>query len=199
MKETLISLTICLLSTFSLAQNMERESFDSNIQEVLKNRFNGGFDAFARFFYSQVKYPAEARAECRVGQLLVEVNLSSQGDIIEVQFLNELGKGIEDEVKVILERTKGQWTAASDEAVLRFSIAFNMGKYQINGDLNVIAYSATRLGNECEGDAYYEDKLQKALESGKTEKAAGYCEELLRRYPFSKEYRRIYKELTTSD
>ena len=54
MKETLISLTICLLSTFSLAQNMERESFDSNIQEVLKNRFNGGFDAFARFFYSQV-------------------------------------------------------------------------------------------------------------------------------------------------
>lgn len=195
MKKLLLLLAIFMASNFSFAQSESDKNFESNLKPVLQSRFKGEETAFLQLFYSAVKYPAEARSSCRVGKLLVEVVISEKGEI-QVRFKNHLGKGLEDAILSVLDKTSGHWLVSESPAVLRFTVAFNMDKVSgISGDLNVMAYGTAKGGSGCGENADYEELLEKAIKKGKTDKALEYAEELLRRDPFSAEYNRIYSEL----
>ncbi|MBI1228007.1 MAG: hypothetical protein GC192_22435 [Bacteroidetes bacterium] len=171
-------------------------SFVSNFDAVLEEHFEGGVKGLLQHFYSTVKYPSDARMHCRSGQLLVKATVSPQGAIQSVQFLNKLGNGIEEEMESVLKGTAGKWKSSSGIVELFFSIGFELeGIAKVNGDMKVVAYGSGAHGEGCESTEDIELKMNKAIGKGKTEKAAEYCEELLRRDPFSPAYNKAYKTL----
>lgn len=146
-----------------------------------------------------MKYPADARTHCRSGQLLVKVMVSPQGAVQAVTFLNMLGYGIEEEVTSVLMATAGKWNTATESADLLFSIGFELdGIAKINGDMKINAYGSGAHGGGCESTEELEAQMDKAIKKGKKDKAMAYCEELLRRNPFSVEYANAYNELKDS-
>lgn len=163
---------------------------------MLEERFVGGADAFLRHFFEKVHYPADAREHCRSGQLLVKVTVSPKGEIQAIQFLNKLGNGIEEEVETTIKATNGKWKTSPESSDLYFPIGFQLeGVAVVNGDLKVVAYGSGAHGGGCESTPAIEAKMDKAIKKGKKDKAIEYCEELLRRNPFSAEYIKAYNVL----
>ena len=64
-----------------------------------------------RFFIEEmiktIKYPNQARTNCRVGQLKTRIVLTETGELEKIEFLNELGSGIEETVEKAIKKTKG--------------------------------------------------------------------------------------------
>ncbi|MCU0347704.1 MAG: energy transducer TonB [Saprospiraceae bacterium] len=196
MRNRILVFTFFLFSFTTAFSQPADTSFVSNFEVVLEERFEGGFQGFLRHFYQLVKYPQAARSNCRTGQLLVAVKISSDGAIQGVSFLNKLGFGIEEEVERVIKTSAGKWKTATNEADLFFSIAFIMeGVAELNGDMKIIAYGGGTSGGVCESTQDIETKMDNALKKGKKDKAMEYCEELLRRYPFSSLYIKAYSEL----
>lgn len=196
MKKYIGLLAIFMAGNFCMAQKNLPENFESNLAEVLENRFNGGSKPFFQLVYGNIKYPGEARAACRLGQLLVTLSISEQGHIENIQYLNELDYGLEEEVKRVLELTAGRWLPSENSSALYFSVGFHIERTaDIKGDLKVTAYGLSGGDKSCENNQSIEEKLHKAIKKKQSEKALEYCEELLRRDPLSTEYRKIYAEL----
>jgi len=170
--------------------------FTSNFETVLPAHFVGGIDGFLRHFFEKVKYPADARLNCRSGQLLIKVTVSPKGEVQAVAFLNQLGYGIEEEVESVLKASDGKWNPSSEGAVLFFTIGFELEDVaKIKGDMKINAYGSGAHGDGCETTKVIEKQLDKAIMKGKKGKAMAYCEELLRRYPFSAEYTQMYNKV----
>jgi len=196
---TILLSLLLLPCTTAFSQNTATTGFVSNFDTVLAERFVGGEDGFLRHFYEKIRYPSEARKNCRLGQLLAKVTVSPEGEIQAIQFLNKLGNGIEQSVETVLQATAGKWNTSNESTDIFFSIAFMLDNVaEIAGDMKVVAYGGSPNGGDCEGTEQIEAQLSKALKKGKQAKAIECYEELLRRYPLSEEYLKAYNDLMGS-
>lgn len=189
-----ISIFISCLILFikiSFSQTHQTELFIPNYLELTEKRFIGGKDGFLKHFYLNIKYPGTAREKHRVGQLLINLTISPNGELKEIKYLNHLGEGIEEAVSDVLSKTKGQWIATTEESSINFSVAFQMGDDpEIEGDIKVVAYG----NGDCLSNKEVELKFYKAMKKNKRKIAMELCEELIRRNPFSGEYKKMYAD-----
>ena len=108
------TLFIGLLSFYTLyisAQNKTQEQIDSVAYQALDQRYEGGQKAFFKYFAQNLRFPQDARFNCRLGTLLISLKIRPTGGIDSLHFTNalQLGMGIEDEVIRCLIGTKGKW------------------------------------------------------------------------------------------
>ena len=108
------TLLIGLLSFYTLyisAQKETQDQIDSVAFQALDQRYEGGQKAFFKYFGQNVRFPQDARFNCRLGTLLISLKIRPTGGIDSLHFTNalQLGMGIEDEVIRCLIGTKGKW------------------------------------------------------------------------------------------
>ena len=193
------TLLIGLLSFYTLyiyAQNETQEQLDSITYKALDQRYEGGQKAFFKYFGQNVRFPQDARFNCRLGTLLISLKIRPTGSIDSLHFTNdlELGMGIEDDVIRCLIGTKGKWIKTDDYTTLNFSIAYCMeeDKERPKASMLVVGYGSP---SHC---PTYQDNV-KAFEKAKKKKnykeAIALCEDLLRRRPLSEVYKKELAEL----
>lgn len=91
---------------------MEREKKDKDF--VHQPEYPGGPKAMSQFIYSQLHYPPEALAAGVEGRVIVDCDISDQGEVVATRVLKGLGHGCDEEaVRVVrllrfrVKRTRG--------------------------------------------------------------------------------------------
>ena len=185
---------IVLLNLYTLnfyAQNQQTTPADSVAFITLDKRYKGGNKAFFTHIAPILKCPQEARENCRLGILLVRLKIRSSGVIDSIIFRNDtpLGMGIEQEVATVLLSTKGQWTRAVEYSMIDFSIAFHEEKDKPKATVLVTLYS-TDGSQQCPSNQDLIKDLEKAKKKEQYKKAVTICEDLIRRFPDSEDYKK---------
>ena len=70
--------------------------------------FQGGKDAFAKFLQENIKYPAAARRANVSGKIFVQLTVNTDGTVEDINTINSLGFGIDEEAIRVIELAK--WT-----------------------------------------------------------------------------------------
>ncbi len=192
-KTILITLLTCHALCLS-AQKETQEQIDSVAFQALDQRYEGGQKAFFKYFGQNVRFPHDARFNCRLGTLLISLKIRPTGGIDSLHFTNdlELGMGIEDEVIRCLIGTKGKWIKTTDYTTLNFSIAFCMeeDKERPKASMLVVGY-----GTPCPTHQDIVKAFEKAKKKKNYKEAIALCEDLLRRRPLSEDYKKELAEL----
>lgn len=207
MKKTYLSIVfaICILtlSSFVFSKNNTSSSnntFTNNevnsFYYVLDNRFKGGSDAFIALFEKKVKYPDNALENCRVGMSKINLKIDKDGSMT-FELTNPLGFGIDKAVSDFFELTKPEWKSWSRVSELEMSIGFSIvtskdSYYPHEADLVIKrqpAYKWSTGDMFCATDESNTKKIKKLIKKKKYAKALPYIEEMLRRYPDSKEFK----------
>jgi len=193
MKNKILFSVIPFLICFSLAAN----TFDN----FLENNFQEGKKAFFSTFFQNINYPLDARLNGVMGQLQTKLTIREDGSIDRIEFLNELGYGIESEVKRVLLLTDKKWKTSEEERTLDFTIAFQLGEDKvIEADLKVVAMGSPRPSSyfsagPLKTNKQLEKSAKKLIKKQKYKEAMEVCEELLIRTPDSEKYKTIQKEI----
>jgi hypothetical protein len=175
------------------AQSAVTMHLDS-IEKILDRRYTGGAKAFFKQLSQVIRYPAEARTNCRMGTVLIDLKIKPSGSLDSMAIKNdvEVGMGIEDEVVKSIVSTKGQWLPAEDKTLVSFSISFliedtnKRNKDKFDGTMVVVGYGSMPTG--CPSNADIVKDFEKAKKKNNTKKQIALCEELLRRMPTSEAY-----------
>jgi TonB family protein len=70
--------------------------------------FEGGKDAFIKFLQENIKYPAAARKANISGKVFVQLTVNTDGTVEDVNTINSLGYGIDEEAMRVIQLAK--WT-----------------------------------------------------------------------------------------
>ncbi|MEM1123279.1 MAG: energy transducer TonB, partial [Bacteroidota bacterium] len=179
MKNVFFSIIFLLL--YGICSGQPIDKFASNLDKL----YPEGHKAFLNVIYQNVKYPAPARENCRVGKLKTLVSIDTSGAVKSVSLVNRLGMGIDEEVVRVLELTSGNWLKGRS---LKYPInfAFRIGDNQkdIEGDIVVTALG---IGRRPDGGCSVpietiEKEIKKYEKKGKFKEVGLLYEELLRRY-----------------
>lgn len=184
---------LSLLYAFS-ANCQDNLSDDKITTQTLQQRFEGGEMGFSQFMGSNLKYPMNARLNCRIGTLITDFLVNRDGDIDSIKFRNDisLGMGIEEEVTRCLASTKGRWSKARQNSKLTITVSFFMDEANIpQSTVGIMAYGLPVNG--CPTDNDLIKSFNAAKSNKKYKEAIGICEDLIRRLPTSEKYK---KELT---
>jgi hypothetical protein len=187
---------LCFFSFYSYSQKNKDYNVDTAFTNVLNKRFKGGENAFMKFLGQNLKYPMDARLNCRIGTVSATVKIRSTGVIDSILFKNEvmLGLGIEEEVARCLLSTKGQWTKVDEYSALSLKINFDMDESNLkNANVSIIAFGLP--ANGCPTNKDVINAFKKAKKKQKTQEAIELCEDILRRLPNSEEYKLELKNL----
>lgn len=165
---------------------------NSAFNEFLDQNYKNGHEDFLRTIYQSISYPSKARQSCRIGRLNTRIHINKNGQLEQIDFLNELGNGIEKEVLRVLSLTENNWTPSDTKRVYDFTFAFQIDATpEINGDIKVIANGVNKPPN-CPSTEQLNEKLIKLIQKEKFKRAKKICDELLRREPESNHYRSLY-------
>jgi len=164
---------------------------NNNFNDFLKENYKGGDREFLITIYNSVNYPKIARENCGIGKLKTRMHLNKDGTIERIEFLNELGFGLEAETRRVLKLTEGHWLESESERVFDFIVAFQIGdRQEIKGDINVTA-NMNGMGAYCKTNKELLEEFQKKLKKEKYKKANKICDELLKREPDSEYYNNL--------
>jgi hypothetical protein len=174
------------------AQNQQQTVADSVAFNTIDKRYKGGKKAFFTHLGTTLKCPQEARENCRFGIVLVTLKLRSSGVIDSILFKNDapLGMGLEEEIAKVIFETKGQWTRAVEYTTIAFSVAFCEENDKPNATILV-----TLSGSQCPSNQDLIKDLEKAKKKKKYKEALSICEDLIRRFPNSEEYKKEWVSL----
>ena len=187
---------LCFFSFYSYSQKNKEYNVDTAFTNVLNKRFKGGENAFMKFLGQNLKYPMDARLNCRIGTVSATIKIRSTGIIDSILFKNEvmLGLGIEEEVARCLLSTKGQWTKVDEYSTLSLTINFDMDESNLkNANISIIAFGLPVNGCPTNKDVI--NAFKKAKKKQKNQEAIELCEDILRRLPNSEEYKLELKNL----
>lgn len=160
----------------------------------LTQNFEGGEEQFRKIIYQNIKYPQKARANCGIGTLKTRVYLATDGNIKEVEMLNEFGDGIEDAVTQALKETNGNWIAADTIRNFDVSFAFRLGEMpEVSGDIVITAFGLSSGKANCPTEKELLAETLSFIKKKKYKKALKVCTELFRRNPDSAHYQGIYQ------
>jgi hypothetical protein len=185
---------IVLLNLYALhafAQNPSQASLDSAVFKTIDTRYKGGYKAFFTVLGETLRCPKEAVENCRWGIVLVRLKIRPSGVIDSVIFKNDipLGMGIEEEIAAVLLTTKGKWTRAVEYETIDFSIAFHEDedKPQATMLVTISKYGAIA---DCPSNDELIKHLERAKKKAQYKKAILLCEDLIRRFPHSEDYKK---------
>jgi hypothetical protein len=185
-----IQLTILLL-LFGLSTNCQDFRADDSLStQILNQRFIGGEQSFLRHLAENIKYPMDARENCRIGILMTNTIISAKGSIDSINFENEipLGMGIEDEVIRCIASTKGQWMTAQKSSKLTLTFSFTLDEIKLpQTNLAIVGYGT--LASGCPSDKQLIKSFESAKKKKKYKKAIQLCEDIIRRMPMANEYK----------
>ena len=197
-----MNLTIYLLSSFLglfLSTTIEKVPINSNYENVLNERYNGGVKQFQADIYNTIRYPRISRQNCEMGQAFVKVEISKIGSIDSIELLNSLTTELDLAIINALNSTSSNWKNAEHKSIFVISFGFRMGQnYHVDGDIMLTAVQVKGPSRECPTSKIIETKMHKAISKKKYKKAKKLCEELLRRKPTNKNYKETYNIITKS-
>ena len=198
-RKTLLIVLLSCYSIFLSAQDEKPSAADSLAFNVLDHRFVGGSAAFFKFMGQNIRYPVQARQNCREGISLVRVKLRPTGVVDSIQFQNDvaIGMGVEDEIIRCLLGTKGKWLRSADYPELLFSVAFNLNeKYKPDATIVALGYTVPGLAS-CPTNEETLKSFEKAKKKKNYKEALELCQDLLRRMPNSETYKKEFASLKT--
>jgi hypothetical protein len=193
-KATLIAL-LSLYSTLFYAQTPLTMTSDS-VEKLMEKRYKGGKKGFFTDLSQNIRYPMEARENCRTGVVLAYMKIRPSGGIDSILFNNdvELGMGIEAELARCLLLTKGKWLKSEEYTTFNFSVGFLIeGNDKLKATISVVAYGWPT--EKCPTNNELIKQLEKAQKKEKYKEAIVLCEDLLRRLPNSEEYKKELENL----
>ncbi len=179
----------CLILLTLTAVSVEAQM--SSLSNFLNENYQEGERAFLEKIYKNIDYPKSARDARRVGKLKVIIKITPRGQLKEIEFLNKLGYGLEEEVIRMINLVGNDWKKTDSDSLrtIELVFAFQLGGIPIiKGDINV-----TAEGVLCKSNKFYLSRFKKFMKKKKYEKAKKVTEELLRRDPDSEKYRELDK------
>jgi hypothetical protein len=177
---------ILLIFTNSLMQSNPQ----LNLHENLDKRFQGGTDAFFKFWGTETRYVRKARENCVVGVAIFTFQVDCEGKLQNITFKNKLGSGLDEEVERVLKLTENQWLKCKDnqEDTFELSVKFVLGNTQFSGQ-GEITITGYQSGSQCPNDEDLIKQLKKVKKKNQTANIISLYEELIRRNPHNQAYR----------
>ena len=71
--------------------------------------FKGGMQALGQFLSNTLRYPADAQRARVQGRVVVSFIINTDGSVVDIQALNKLGFGTEQEAVRVVKNTSGSW------------------------------------------------------------------------------------------
>lgn len=207
--KTIITLIIAtlLLCAFTQVEDINKvysktSNCDSLYTEKMNKRYSNGKDGFLKDIAKEINCPKKARENCIVGYSILNFRIDAQGLIKDIEFVNQMGFGIDEEVIRSLNSTSGKWLEAGEDTKFQLPILFllsnkKIGKYGCESLIVISAYSSAN--SNCKEILSDDELLKKAekLESSKKKNSKQLLkayEDLARRFPFDKSYKEKIKE-----
>lgn len=178
---------LILLPVFSIAQS------NTSFNHFLEENYEGGSRAFLEHLYEHVEYPGQARLNCIMGIIKVNLKLDTATNTVKVGFYNLQGYGLEQELLEALSLTQGKWKMNTTEDEADFFIDFRVNEEARYPE--VISVIAKDNSSQCISTDQLIKKLSKYLGRKKYDKAQYIYDELINRNPYSKEYIEVQKLL----
>lgn len=162
------------------------------------SRYEGGPQAFYKFLGETLEYPRQAREAARVGTSVVEVTLSPEGTFVNLEIINPLGEGIDEDLLQTFRKAEDQWLALPGVSPIRmyFVITYMINDqpfYRMTPDtalfqeeVVVNAYGNTR--HQPRPHARLIENLHKFREKKKFKRALRFADELIRRDPLNSQW-----------
>ena len=179
------------LSSFGLAQ--ENPLFT----EFAEKNYAGGFRGFLEDVYHEIKYPAEARSNCGIGQLRMTITISPENGLEKINFLNPFGYGVQKDVIRTLSLFKQSWKPKTRETSPEIIFAYRLEEFPtFEGDINITGYSVNQSyrNSGCLSSERLIKKLEKYLAKSKLSLAQEIYLELIRRGCRSEAFLQIQKK-----
>lgn len=176
MKKTI---QLFLLTIFAI--NLSHAQITDEAKEFIETNYQAGSKPFLETIYLNVRYPYEARSTCRIGKLKTRLTISNEGELAQVEFLNKLGKGLENEVTRVLQLVKAGWTTSNSNSPRTIILTFGFQIQEnpvITGDISIVADGEIA---SCTPNETLMKKLANALDKEKIKRAKEITNELLRR------------------
>lgn len=171
----------------------------SQHEQNLDLYYQGGAKAFLSKVYMGIRYPRKARLDCVIGHLKVEVTISEEGEVEEVDLKNSLGASINKEVIRVLKKTSGKWKKGN-RVTLPMSFGFRIGDFysDCKADIIVTEFGGS-LSQNCDTKSDLDKWLTQAIKKKKIKRAIGLCDKLLLRYPDDPKYQAMRLGLLKSE
>ncbi|MEZ5059024.1 MAG: hypothetical protein R2879_18475 [Saprospiraceae bacterium] len=184
-------------STHNFGQSISHSPKEKALKLVLENNYQDGYEAFLNLIYKNIKYPEEARINCGIGVLRTKVTIGAEGKLKAIEFLNNFGFGVDQEVVRILKMTEENWKKSEKDFSFELSIAFQLSEYpNFESMIKVIAYGAggDNGNSNCFEDQVLIDNLVYHFKKKHKEDVEYFYFELIRRGNQSKEFLDFKKE-----
>lgn len=172
------------------------------LHKIIKENFIGGIDKFYRTLYTETKYPMVAQNNCKEGVMLLQLSLINSEQQIEI--LNKIGSEFDEEIEAAFKRIKNKWKPNNLNKTIRLSIRFsiNPNKEKIKNEFTTLEFTSYQMGAGliCDAQCDYRttehlnEKVNYSINYFDFESAILYLKELKRRFPFNKEYQKLYEE-----
>ena len=173
----------------------------TQLHEILKNNFEGGKDNFYKTIYKEIKYPNVANRNCKEGIALIKLSINNSSQ--EVKTLNKIGSEFDQEIFKVFKKIENFWKSNTKKIDLNISIRFSINPEKENNDKEFTTIQITnhQMGANLICDAtcdyrtseYLIEMAKYSMDYEDYESAILYLKELIRRYPFNKEYQKLYE------
>lgn len=157
--------------------------------------YNGGRNAFGRHICETIDYPADARFKGIDGLSVFSFKIDCNKGPYDITFLSTLGYGIEESITNVLKETKGNWINCEDlpiDSQFTIKLAFSLNSVYMPGQDEMDFIIIADIGDQ---RILTDEKLTKKVNDlnreGKYKKSKKYLMNLIRRYPFDKDYKRL--------
>ncbi len=136
--------------------------------------FEGGKDAFIKFLQENIKYPTSARKANISGKIFVQLTVNTDGTVEDVNTINSLGHGIDEEAMRVIQLAKWNPAKQSGKTVRnRFIVPINFQLPKSTEIFTAVEQNAEypggmeAFGQYLQENLKYPESAQKANHNGK--------------------------------
>ncbi len=169
-----------------------------HVGEFPESRYQGGPSAFYKTLGETLSYPPTAHRTARVGTSIVSLTLSPEGTFAQLEIINPLGKGIDEDILQTFRKNENQWLPQPDASPIRmyFVITYMINSqsfYRVAPDpaffQEEITVRAVIRGHSVQrSHKKLINKLHKLREKKRFKKALKVADELIRRDPLNSQW-----------
>jgi hypothetical protein len=195
-------LILSLLFTFLLSI----DSFSQIKPSPIEYRFKNGSEGFFKFMFQNVMFPRYSRETNTIGLSVSKISITPLGKIGEIQIINPIDNDIDKMVLDLLKRTALGWQKCDSlftNQTFYIQIAFNLvgiqqdffAKSAVPANkmfLDPIVVTASPMNSLPEDKDSLTKKCIEAINSGKFKNALQSVNELIKRYPYSKDLYQLH-------
>lgn len=171
------------------------------LHKMLNNYLEGGSEKFYVTLYENIKYPSIAHKNCKEGLALIQVSVVNK--IQTIKILNKTGIEFDKEILKAFNKLEEFWKPLENKIDFQISFRFSINSYKENikkesATIEIKLYSMGGLNCDSICDyrttEFLNEKVKYAMEYKDYESSALLLKELMRRFPFNKQYQKLYKK-----